>query len=221
MNFPDHLFPAAWNLMAWLPLLFVWGVSLRRAPWKRFADAAQLNVFAGSVVALMLLWSMKAGVQPGLNFHLVGASVLVLAFGPHLAILGLSLVLAAVTVNGAAAWSSFALNAVVMVVMPVAVAHAVFRLADRFLPNQFFVYIFVSAYLGAALAVLAIGLTATLLLFAAGIYGGEYLLNEYLVYYLLLAFSEAWISGMAMTLMVVYRPGWVSTFDDRRYLLNK
>ena len=28
-------------------------------------------------------------------------------------------------------------------------------------------------------------------------------------------------SGMVMTLLVVYRPRWVATFDDARYLRNK
>ena len=221
MNFPDDLFPTAWSLAAWLPVLVAWGLSAKRVAWRRLADSAQLHVLAGTVVVLALLWSMQAGVQPGLNFHLVGATVMVLAFGPYLALLGLTLVLAAVTFNGAAAWSGFALNVLVMAIVPVLVAHGIFRAADRYLPNHLFVYLFVPAFLGAALAVLAIGATATLFLFAAGVYGGDYLMSEYLPYFLLLAFSEAWISGMAMTLMVVYRPEWVATFDDRRYLLSK
>jgi uncharacterized membrane protein len=69
--------------------------------------------------------------------------------------------------------------------------------------------------------VLTIGALAVLLLLAAGVYAAGYLLNEYRPDFLLLAFPEAWISGMAITLMVVYRPAWVATFDDSRYLLNK
>jgi uncharacterized membrane protein len=221
MDFPDRLFPAAWAIAAWVPVLGAVGVSLRRAPWKQLRETDRFNVLAGAVVVLMLLWSMKAGVKPGLNLHLMGATVMVLAFGPHLALVGLTAVLAGVTLNGAAAWSSFALNALVMVLVPVAVAWGWLRLAERFLPRHLFVYIFVNGFFGAALAVMAIGAAAVLLLLAAGVYGAEYLLGEYLPYYLLLAFSEAWISGMAITLMVVYRPAWVATFDDARYLLNK
>ena len=47
------------------------------------------------------------------------------------------------------------------------------------------------------------------------------LLDEYLPFFLLLAFSEAWLGGMATTLMVVFRPEWVTTFDDRRYLTRR
>lgn len=221
MNFPESLFPMPWPLAAWLPLLAAWAWSGWRAPWQRLRDSEQLNVMAGMVVVLALLWSMKAGVRPGLNYHLLGATVFVLAFGPHLATIGLSLVLAAVTFNGGAAWSSFALNALVMVVIPVWVAYVIYVIVDSYLPNHLFVYIFVNAFLGGALAVLAAGIGATLLLLGAHVYDARYLTGEYLPYCLLLAFSEAWISGMAITLMVVYRPAWIGTFDDARYLLNK
>lgn len=221
MDFPDQLFPAEWAIAAWLPLAVALGWALRRAPWQRLRDSAQFNVLAGAVVALMLLWSMKAGVKPGLNLHLMGGAVMVLAFGPQLALLGLTAVLAAVTLNGGAAWSSFALNALIMVVVPVAVSHNILRLVERHLPKHLFVYIFLNGFFGAALTVLTVGVAAVTLLWAAGVYGAPYLLNEYLPYFLLLAFSEAWISGMAITLMVIYRPAWVSSFDDARYLLNK
>ena len=35
---------------------------------------------------------------------------------------------------------------------------------------------------------------------------------------MLLAWGEAFATGMLVTLMVVYKPEWVSTFDDARYL---
>jgi len=60
-----------------------------------------------------------------------------------------------------------------------------------------------------------------LFLALAGAYPWDYLINEYFPYFLLLGFSEAWLSGMAMTLFVVYRPEWVITFDDSRYLADK
>jgi len=43
-------------------------------------------------------------------------------------------------------------------------------------------------------------------------------IDDSLLYLVCLAFGEATISGMLMTLLVVYRPSWVATFDDGRYL---
>ncbi len=45
--------------------------------------------------------------------------------------------------------------------------------------------------------------------------------NEWMGAIVLLSFSEAFISNLVVTVLVVYRPAWVSTFDDRRYLRGK
>lgn len=221
MNFPSELFPGGWYAVALLPWLAAFGWAVRRAPWKRLGEASLLHVWLAMVVTLTLLWSMKAGIKPGLDFHLLGATVMTLAFGPQLAIVGLSIVLAAATLNGAAGWSAYALNGLLMVVLPVLVSHAILRFAERRLPNHLFVYLFVDAFIGASAVVMIMGMTSTAVMLAAGVYTAEYLFSQYLPYMLLLSFSEGWLSGMAITLMVIYKPQWVATFDDRRYLLNK
>lgn len=65
---------------------------------------------------------------------------------------------------------------------------------------------------------IGVGFSVTVFLALAGAYEWEYLINEYFPYFLLLAFSEAWLSGMVITLFVIYRPDWVVTFSDSRYL---
>ncbi|MBK9956309.1 MAG: energy-coupling factor ABC transporter permease [Rhodocyclaceae bacterium] len=221
MNFPEGLFGHGWSLWAFLPLAIVWLWCLRTAPWRRLADSRQLNVWLGSVVVLMLVWSMKAGVRPGLNLHLLGATALTLMFGRQLAILGLSVVMAAVTLNGAAGWEPYALNVLVTAVFPSVAAHALLRVVERYLPANFFCYIFCAAFFGAAIAVVATGLLASLVLWLAGVYTAEMLVNDYLPYYALLGFAEAWLNGAAITLMVVYYPDWVGSFDDQRYFLKR
>jgi uncharacterized membrane protein len=226
MNYPDALFPQAWALGAFLPLLAAWVWSVRTAPWRRLADSAQLNVWLGTVVMLVLAWSLKAGVKPGLNLHLLGAMMFTLMFGRQLAIIGLSVVLAAVTFNGElqgqqSAWLAYGLNALVLAVLPPLLAEAIRDRVDRFLPTNFFIYVFVTAFFGSGATVMTIGLLASVLLWLAGIYPAALLLEDYLPYYFLLGFAEAWLNGAMVTLMVVYAPHWVGSFDDRRYLLNK
>lgn len=222
MNLPDYLLDEAWCWAAWGMWLPLFARSLRQAPWHRLKEHSTLfNLWLGMVVLLVLLWSLKAGVKPGLSLHLLGAGVFTLCFGPHLAFVGLSLVLAGVTLNGEGGWMSFALNSLLLAGVGPLCAHGIFRLADRRLPRHFFVYIFISGFFGSALAVMAVGFAASLILALGGVYGLDYLLAEYLPYFLLLGFSEAWLSGMLMTLFVVYRPEWVATFDDSRYLAGK
>jgi uncharacterized membrane protein len=235
MNFPDGLFGAGWTVGAFVPYvaLLLWAV--RGAPWRRLSGGDRqdglLNVWLGAIVVLTLIWSMKAGVKPGLNLHLLGATAFTLMFGRQLAVIGLSLVLAAMTLNaglaGAGAtgtlggWQPFALNALVLAVFPVFVTHAVLRFVETRLPANVFIYIFVAAFFGAGLTVVATGAFSVALLWLSGAYAADLLLSEYLPFYLLLGFAEAWLNGAAITLMVVYYPRWVATFDDRRYLWKK
>ncbi|MFN3884920.1 MAG: energy-coupling factor ABC transporter permease [Rhodocyclaceae bacterium] len=225
MNFTDGLFGDLWAYGAFVPhvLLLLWAV--RTAPWKRLADNAQMHVWMGTIVVLTLFWSLKAGAKPGLHLHLLGATAFTLMFGRQLALLGLSVVLAAVTFNtglkGIAGWQAYGLNALVLIAVPVFVAHVMWRFVERFLPANIFVYFFVAAFFGGGAAALASGLTSGLLLWSAGIYGFELLLSDYLPFYVLLCFAESWLNGAAITLLVVYYPRFVSSFDDRRYLWKK
>lgn len=221
MNLPDTLLGEEWYWAAWV----VWGLffarSVWRAPWGRLKDSEQFNVWFGMVVLLTLIWSLKAGVKPGLGFHLLGATVFTLSFGPHLAFIGLSLVTAGITLNGAGGPLAFAANALLLGGLGVVFSQFFYRFFSPLLPRHFFVYIFVNGFFGSALTIIGVGFAVTLFLALLGVYQWEYLISEYFPYFFLLAFSEAWLSGMVMTLFVVYRPHWVITFDDSRYLADK
>lgn len=210
-----------WYWTAWVVWLLFFAHSLLRAPWGRLKDSEQLNVWLGLVVLLTVIWSLKAGVKPGLNFHLLGATVFTLCFGPYLAFIGLSLVTLGITLNGAAGPFAYAANALLLGGLSIGFSQLYFRIFAGALPKNFFVYIFINGFLGAALAIICVGFSATLLLAMAGAYEWEYLISEYFPYFVLLAFSEAWLSGMVMTLFVVYRPQWVASFDDSVYLAGK
>ena len=220
MNFPDGLLPAAWlwfgHILYW-PLLWH---ALRTAPWYHLREAESMHVLLGAVVAVLLLWTMQAGFVQGMNLHLLGATLLTLMFGWRFALLCMSVVLLGATLNGGGGWLVFPINALLLGALPVLVSHGVFRFADRKLPNHFFIYIFLCAFFGAAIAMGSVGLVSSLVLNLAGVYSFEYIHYNYLRYFPLLMFPEAFITGMIMTLLVVYYPRWVSTFDDARYLKN-
>lgn len=221
MNLPDTLLGEGWYWAAWAVWLPLFARTLLRAPWTLLKESEQLNVWLGMIVVLTLLWSLKAGVKPGLSLHLLGATVFTLSFGPHLAFVGLSLVVLAITLNGEAGYFGFAVNALLMAGIGVMISQAVHRLVLGFLPRHFFIYVFINGFLGSFLTVCAVGVAAACLLAMAGAYEWDYLASEYLPFLILLGFSEAWLSGMLMTLFVIYRPDWVVTFDDSIYLANK
>lgn len=221
MNLPASLFSTTWHLAM---LVLSAGVLLRvarRAPWRRLRDSSQLNLMLGFAIGLMLVWSLKAGVKPGLNLHMLGAMAAALTLGPQLAVVSLALALTGITLNGAIEWQAWPVNFVLMVALPVSVASGIHRLVTRWLPAHFFIFVFVTGFAGAALTVMMQGMISSATMALAGAYSVEFLLSDYLPYFLLLGFSEAWISGAVVTVLVVYRPEWVAAFDDRRYLLHK
>lgn len=222
MNLPDSLLPPAWQWLGWGLFLATLAAAAIRASWHSLVtDNTRSHVWLGTIVTLTLLWSLKAGVLPGLDLHFLGAMVFTLESGPWFAFLGMSLVLAGITLNGAAGWESFGLNAMLMIALPVFLAHAIYRFNHRRLSQNLFVFIFANGFFGAALTVLTTGAAATAVLVLTGAYPAGKLLEEYLPYFLLLCFAEAWLSGMVVTLLVVYRPRWIATFDDSLYLAKK
>lgn len=221
MNIPANLLDDGWYLAAWLLWSLVLLGAVRHADWRRLKDPEVLNVWLGMIVLLVLVWSLKAGVKPGLSLHLLGATLFTLCFGAPLAVIGLSLVLLGVVVNGEADGWAYALNALVLIGGGVGLSSLFTRRVQQYLPRHFFVFIFVNGFFGAAFTIVGVGVLSSALLVLSGAYEAGYLLGDYLPYFILLGFSEAWLSGMMVTLFVVYRPKWVASFDDSRYLDGK
>jgi uncharacterized membrane protein len=191
------------------------------APWWHLSDNEDTHVLLATGVALLFLWVMKAGVAPGLEFHLLGVTLATLMFGWQFAILVVGVVLLATTIHGNLNWPCFGWNGLLLVFLPVLVTWFVLRMSERHLPGNFFIYIFVAAFFGAALAMLSVGVVSTVVLWAFGAYPWQRLMEHYAVFYMLMVFPEAFLTGAMMTIFVVYRPAWVATFDDERYLRDR
>lgn len=221
MNLQGELLPSdLYGLSYLLALLGLLWVG-RRAPWAALNDAAKVNAWLGASIVIGAVWLLKAGVRPNLHLHLLGATALTLMVGPYFALLGLALVLVAVTWLGIGDWQNLPVNWLLMAWIPVWVSHGLLRLCQRRLPANYFIYIFINAFIGGALAMLATGAAAGLFHWLSGTYSADVLLEEYLPFYLLLAFSEAFSTGMVLTSFVIYRPQWVMTFDDALYLRKR
>jgi len=221
MNLANELIATGWLWLAHLLLWPVLALAALKAPWFQLRESESLNVLLGVTVAVLALWTVSARIADGVSFHLLGATLLTLMFGWQFAVLCLCVVLAAVTANGDAGWQALPVNAVLTVLVPVAVSAACHELARRLLPPNFFVYIFSSAFFAAALSMLAAGAASTAVLASADSVQIMAPAGGYFLFFVLLAFPEAFVTGMLMTLFVVYRPQWVSSFSDERYLKGR
>ncbi len=221
MDLPQDLVATPWlwgaNLLFY-PLL---AVALFRAPWWRLRDREGQHLFLGACVFTFFLWNVKAGVAPGLTFHLLGAGLLTLMFSWEFALIIMTAALAGTTWLGpAGSWEAFAINGLIMTALPVLVIYRIFLHVDRYAPN-FFVYVLACSFLGAAASVCIAGMVGAVVLWSSGAYPLLYLSDNYLPFLPLLMVPEGAFNGMLTTMLIAYRPEWVRTFRDERYINGK
>jgi uncharacterized membrane protein len=217
----ESLWPESFRLVGWLGLLFFGWRWWQSGDWRRLAESARLNLYLAATVAMLVLWQIQTGIKAGLNFHLYGIAVLTMMFGFWRGSFAGVLILLANALFGRGSLAALGLDAMLVALLPAAVSWGFYLLLDRKLPNHFFIYVIGNGFFGGALSVAAIGLVTTAAMAFAGAYSLEYLLEHYTPYTVLIAWAEAFSTGMAVTVMAVYRPHWLETFDDARYLQNK
>jgi len=215
------MLPESLTTPGWLGLVFLAYGFWRSGDWKKLLDPGRSNLFLGASVALLVLWQIRTGIRPGLEFHLSGVCAATLMFGPWRGMLAGLIAMIGTLLSGHGEWSNLGMDALVFAAAPAFVTYGLFRLVERKLPNHFFIYVLFNGFFVAALSMIVIGATTTALMALSGAYRLHYLLENYAPYYVLLAWSEAFSTGMAVTIMAVYRPDWLETFDDNRYIKNK
>lgn len=215
-----------------MPDFVLWGMNILFACLLIFAamkvEFRQLldnrpgqHVYFGAMVMLLLLWGIKAGISPGLGFHHLGATLFTLMFGWPLAVIGLTTIMLASVLLQHSELIGMGVNGMLSIVIPVFTSYMVLKLSQKYLPDNFFIYIFVAAFFGAGIAVAASRLTSIVLLSLVGAYPDAKLIEESLLYTPLFMFPEMFVTGMLVSIFVVYKPDWVMTFDDERYIIGK
>ncbi|MBD3670826.1 MAG: energy-coupling factor ABC transporter permease [Gammaproteobacteria bacterium] len=221
MSIPSHLIPAGVAIFFFIIFLVLLAFLVYFTPWYKFRHADYRHVFLGSIAGLIVLWNINAGALPALDFHYVGAMILTLMFGWQYAIWALLLVLLSQIFTGVIDWSSYAINAVFYAFVLIYVANLIYKLVDRKLPDHFFVYIYGAGFFGSAILIVSMVLLTSVYLLITGAYEWSTLVRNYIRYTPLMMFVEAFISGLLITLLVVFRPRWVTTFDDDKYIKGK
>ena len=221
MDFPASLFPAGILWPANALLIVLLAAALVRLPLGRLRSNEFMHVYLAGCVVLLLLWNTRVGVLPALNFHLLGVTAITLMFGWAYAVFAVLMVCAGSLINQGGEWQSLGLNVLVVGCVPILVTQALLRLAQRRLPHNFFIYVYINGFLAAGLSTLAVSLLGALLMLIVDGGSSEWLSYQYYPYFPLIFFSEAFVNGMIMTALVALRPGWVSSFDDNLYINNK
>ena len=182
---------------------------------------ATLNRWLWSVFLITVIWLLRVTLESGLNMHLSGGMLMALLFGWRLGFLGLCLVNTVICIISDALLINLGFALLLNALVPVSAAYLIFLLQEAALPRHLFVYIFGSAFFGSWLcnAITAITIAFCLVIFDA--FEWSLLGKEFIPYYLLFGFSEAFLTAFLVTLFVVYQPDWVYSFRDQRYLDGK
>lgn len=210
---------SCWLVMSLTLLLASWRAT-RFGDWARLAACSTTHVWHATIAVVVALWSLKVTLAGGFTFHLLAMTGITLALGAPLALLSAALATLVFITIHSGAFSNIAAIWVTLALVPIATTQFVLWASQRWLPANFFVYVFVVAFGGAALSRF-MALLASLWLWSVNEeMPAVQLFSEYLPYGIQLAFAEALLTGMIVTIAVVYKPHWVFTFDDKRYLTS-
>ncbi len=215
MNFSAELLsnPFIWiSNLIYAALLMA---ALLKAPWHHLKDSHDTHVLLGSCLILWLIWHNSAGVTPGMEFHLLLVTTITLMFGWPFAVIMVSIAQLGLTIEGEAYWISYAINTICNGIIPIGISYGLYRLVYLWLPRNFFIYIFLIAFAGGAISMLISRLSGLAILISSGIELGDEPL-----FIVVMLFPEAFLNGFIMTLLVIYRPKWVSSFNDKCYFYS-
>ena len=211
--------PAAVELAAWGLSLAALAYAGRRLPWfKLRGDSEAQHVLFGALLALVLLRFAVFDRIPGLHLHFLGAGIVCLMFGAAFALWAMAMASAAAALSPAGVWLGWAPDFLVCGVIPVLWMALAQRAVERRFSRNPFIYVFLIAFFAAALMALLSQLAKAAVV--AGLVAGAApdAAFAYLVSAPLMMFGEAFLTGGTLALLVAYRPQWVASFDDRKWL---
>jgi uncharacterized membrane protein len=188
-------------------------VSLWLRPWRMLAGPLLTPALA-AVALLPWLWLMPQKMPQGLQVQLSGACLLVLMLGWPLAVPVMVAVAMLVWLAGAQTPVDVASQLLWMGLAPATLALGIGAALRRWLPANLFVYTLGRAFLGTAVAVFVAGVLRELLYRLAG----GVALEQALVARWLMAWGDAFLTGMFAAIFVAFVPQWLATWSDARYL---
>lgn len=229
--------------MSELPALANWAVILLALlvaglfkPWLVLKHRPLQNPWLGAMVILPWVWWLQQLLPSGVALRAGGACLLVLMFGWPLAIWSLPVIAAGAALIGAFGpsfgaqaapapnpvtlaelahhWLDMAPTVVWTGVVPATLALLIGLAIRRFLPKHLFIYILGRGFLGTAVAITLTGVLGWLAHRVPVTMDTE----EWLLGHWLLGWGEAISTGMLTSIFVAFKPHWLLTYSDARYL---
>lgn len=188
-------------------------VSVSLAPWRQLRGPL-LGPALAALACLPWVWLLPQALPPGMAVAFSGACLITLVLGWPLAVLVLAGVALVVGAVGAGGWPNAVSQLVWSGVVPASLALGLGALLRRWLPPHPFVYTLGRGFLGTAACVFTAGaLDEWLHHLVTGVDWQAALVARWLM-----AWGDAFITGMLVAIFVAFAPHWLATWSDRRYL---
>lgn len=189
-------------------------VSLAVRPWRLLAGGALISPLLGTLVILPWLWALPRLHTMPLQLQLSGACAVTLMLGWPLAVPVLTAVALFAGLLAPAAWEVLLGQLVWLGILPATLALAAGALLRRWVGTHLFVFILGRAFIGTALCTfLASSLSQLAGFELTNVETGLSLVARWLM-----AWGDAFMTGMLAAIFVAYRPQWLATWSDALYL---
>jgi uncharacterized membrane protein len=222
MNLPASFFSQDW---LWLTCaayaLFLYRAAIS-APWRKLLDnGVMVNALVGLTIGAFIFWQLNAGIRPGFNFHILGATLFMLMFGWQIATIVLTLVMTATWLYGEMNLLTLGVNGLLMIAVPVLFGDWLLRFSKKNLPKNLFLFVLFNGFVCGWLSIILNVLLTTLILLALSDYSWGQIQHYYLVASPILMLTEAILTGMLITSFTVFEPKAVMNFSDEEYINGK
>lgn len=201
-----------WIAIVITAVLLLWSIKVSASPL--FTNQVQQRICLGAAISLIPIWILKAGLHPGLDIHFLGLTTLTLLLGWRLAAYCGLATLVLLTLHGEQPWPYFGLHALAGIALPVLVSQCIYRLYLKYCLANYFVYVFICGFFAGGLSMLSRHLFTGSYFLLVGDYPADTIWQDFLSLWPLPLFPEALLNGMAIALLAIYKPHWLSQCND-------
>jgi uncharacterized membrane protein len=188
--------------------------SLWLKPWRMLVGTELLTPLLATLVLLPWLWALPSLHHMPLQLHWSGAPLVTLMLGWPLAVLALVAVGITTTLISATSVDAAAALIVWQGLLPATFTLLLGAALRRWVTHHPFVYVLGRGFLGSVLCIFAASLLAQ--------WTGHELPNVSsglsVIAFWLMAWGDAFITGMMCAIFVAFKPHWLATWSDQMYL---
>ena len=183
-------------------------------PWRLLRDSALWTPLLATLVLLPWLWALPRLHAMPLQLQLSGAVLVTLCLGWPLAVWALLAVCLMADILAPQTWDAVVRDLFFLGFLPATLALGLGAALRRWLPPHPFIYILGRGFLGTALCLFVARAMQTL----TDAPGALDSTGLPLVAQWLMAWGDAFITGLATAILVAFRPMLLATWSDRLYL---